>query len=89
MAFRRRNQGPRRERPGRTTSCSPQTPSPDRKSLGISLSVLKWVIVTLLPAGRLADVWGRKRVTVVGAVISALRGAEGPVAGVSRTASTG
>src|SRR5262245_54771254 len=44
------------------------------RDFGVPLSVLKWVLVaylltvtvTLLPAGRLADIWGRKRITVVG-----------------------
>ncbi|MBW4532110.1 MAG: MFS transporter [Aphanothece saxicola GSE-SYN-MK-01-06B] len=41
---------------------------------GVGLPVLKWVIVaylltvtvTLLPAGRLADIWGRRRIVVIG-----------------------
>src|SRR5215471_438845 len=44
------------------------------RHFGVALSVLKWVIVayvlsvtvTLLPAGRLADIWGRKRIVVIG-----------------------
>lgn len=44
------------------------------REFGVGLSTLKWVIVafllavtvTLLPAGRLADIWGRKRITLVG-----------------------
>ena len=44
---------------------------------GGNLSVLKWVIVaylltvtvTLLPAGRLADIWGRKRIMVIGLLV--------------------
>jgi len=44
---------------------------------GGNLSVLKWVIVaylltvtvTLLPAGRLADIWGRKRLMVIGLLV--------------------
>src|SRR6185369_347614 len=44
------------------------------RHFGVNLSILKWVIVaylltvtvTLLPAGRLADIWGRKRIVVVG-----------------------
>src|SRR5262245_2613981 len=43
----------------------------------VPLSVLKWVIVaylltitvTLLPAGRLADIWGRKRIMVIGMIV--------------------
>lgn len=44
------------------------------REFGVGLSVLKWVIVaymltvtvTLLPAGRLADIWGRRRIVVIG-----------------------
>lgn len=44
------------------------------RHFGVGLSVLKWVVVayllavtvTLLPAGRLADLWGRKRIVVIG-----------------------
>jgi MFS family permease len=40
------------------------------RQFAVPLSVLKWVLVayllavtvTLLPAGRLADIWGRKRI---------------------------
>ena len=47
------------------------------RDLGVALPVLKWVIVaylltvtvTLLPAGRLADIWGRKRILVVGMTV--------------------
>ncbi|MBX9582288.1 MAG: MFS transporter [Gemmataceae bacterium] len=47
------------------------------RQFGVGLHVLKWVIVayllavtvTLLPAGRLADLWGRKRVVVVGSAV--------------------
>src|SRR5262245_65164048 len=47
------------------------------RDFGVPLSVLKWVLVaylltvtvTLLPAGRLADIWGRKRITVVGMAV--------------------
>ena len=49
------------------------------RHFGVALSVLKWVIVayllavtvTLLPAGRLADLWGRKRIVVVGLTVLA------------------
>src|SRR5262245_11648932 len=44
------------------------------RQFGVALPVLKWVIVaylltvtvTLLPGGRLADIWGRKRIVVIG-----------------------
>lgn len=44
------------------------------RQFGVGLPVLKWVIVaylltvtvTLLPAGRLADIWGRRRIVVIG-----------------------
>ena len=44
------------------------------RQFGVGLPVLKWVIVaylltvtvTLLPAGRLADIWGRRRIVVLG-----------------------
>jgi EmrB/QacA subfamily drug resistance transporter len=44
------------------------------REFGVGLPVLKWVIVaylltvtvTLLPAGRLADIWGRRRIVVLG-----------------------
>ncbi|MBD2655516.1 MFS transporter [Synechocystis sp. FACHB-383] len=44
------------------------------RHFGVGLSVFKWVIVaylltvtvTLLPAGRLADIWGRRRIVVTG-----------------------
>src|SRR5262249_30902492 len=47
------------------------------RHFGVALPVLKWVIiaylltvtVTLLPAGRLADVWGRKRIVVIGMTV--------------------
>jgi EmrB/QacA subfamily drug resistance transporter len=47
------------------------------RHFGVGLSVLKWVIVayllavtvTLLPAGRLADIWGRKRIVVIGMTV--------------------
>src|SRR5262249_33224053 len=47
------------------------------RRFGGNLSVLKWVIVaylltvtvTLLPAGRLADIWGRKRLMVSGLLV--------------------
>jgi EmrB/QacA subfamily drug resistance transporter len=47
------------------------------RQFAVPLSVLKWVLVayllavtvTLLPAGRLADIWGRKRITVVGMIV--------------------
>jgi EmrB/QacA subfamily drug resistance transporter len=47
------------------------------RRFGVDLSVLKWVIVaylitvtvTLLPAGRLADIWGRKRIMVIGMAV--------------------
>ena len=47
------------------------------RDLGVALPVLKWVIVaylltvtvTLLPAGRLADIWGRKRILVIGMTV--------------------
>src|SRR5262245_31045698 len=47
------------------------------RHFGVTLSVLKWVIVayllavtvTLLPAGRLADLWGRKRLVVIGMTV--------------------
>jgi EmrB/QacA subfamily drug resistance transporter len=47
------------------------------RHFGVALSVLKWVIVaylltvtvTLLPAGRLADIWGRKRIVVIGLTV--------------------
>ncbi len=50
------------------------------RQFGAGLSVLKWVIVaylltvtvTLLPAGRLADIWGRKRIVVIGMAVLAL-----------------
>jgi EmrB/QacA subfamily drug resistance transporter len=50
------------------------------RHFGVPLSVLKWVIVayllavtvTLLPAGRLADIWGRKRMVVIGATVLAV-----------------
>lgn len=49
------------------------------RHFGASLHVLKWVVVAylvavtvaLLPAGRLADLWGRKRVTVAGLAVLA------------------
>jgi len=50
------------------------------RHFGVGLSVLKWVVVAymlavtaaLLPAGRLADIWGRKRIIVVGMSILAV-----------------
>ncbi|MBM5823561.1 MAG: MFS transporter [Cyanobacteria bacterium K_Offshore_surface_m2_011] len=44
------------------------------RQFGVGLPILKWVIVaylltvtvTLLPAGRLADIWGRRRIVVLG-----------------------
>jgi EmrB/QacA subfamily drug resistance transporter len=47
------------------------------RHFGVALPVLKWVIVayllavtiTLLPAGRLADIWGRKRIVVLGLAV--------------------
>jgi MFS family permease len=47
------------------------------RHFGVALSILKWVIVayllavtvTLLPAGRLADIWGRKRIVVIGMTV--------------------
>lgn len=50
------------------------------RHFGVGLSVLKWVIVaylltvtvTLLPAGRLADIWGRRRIVVIGMSILVL-----------------
>ena len=50
------------------------------RHFGVDLSVLKWVIVayllsvtvTLLPAGRLADIWGRKRIMVIGMTVLAV-----------------
>jgi EmrB/QacA subfamily drug resistance transporter len=47
------------------------------RHFGVALPVLKWVIVaylltvtvTLLPAGRLADTWGRKRIVVLGMTV--------------------
>lgn len=44
------------------------------RQFGVGLPVLKWVVVaylhtvtvTLLPAGRLADIWGRRRIVVIG-----------------------
>jgi EmrB/QacA subfamily drug resistance transporter len=44
------------------------------REFGVGLPLLKWVIVaylltvtvTLLPAGRLADIWGRRRIVVLG-----------------------
>jgi len=44
------------------------------RQFGVGLSTLKWVIVaymlsvtiTLLPAGRMADLWGRRRIVAVG-----------------------
>src|SRR5262245_27217077 len=50
------------------------------REYGVGLSTLKWVIVaylltvtvTLLPAGRLADIWGRKRIVVIGMTVLAL-----------------
>lgn len=50
------------------------------RHFGVGLPVLKWVIVaylltvtvTLLPAGRLADIWGRRRIVVTGMSVLAL-----------------
>lgn len=47
------------------------------RDFGVGLAVLKWVIVaylcavtvTLLPAGRLSDIWGRRRIVVIGMVV--------------------
>jgi MFS family permease len=47
------------------------------RHFGVALPVLKWVIVaylltvtvTLLPAGRLADIWGCKRIMVIGMTV--------------------
>ncbi|MBX9624694.1 MAG: MFS transporter, partial [Gemmataceae bacterium] len=47
------------------------------RQFAAGLHVLKWVVVayllavtvTLLPAGRLADLWGRKRVTIAGSAV--------------------
>lgn len=47
------------------------------RHFAVPLSVLKWVLVaylltvtvTLLPAGRLADIWGRKRIMVAGMTV--------------------
>jgi EmrB/QacA subfamily drug resistance transporter len=47
------------------------------RQFGVGLPVLKWVIVaylltvtvTLLPAGRLADIWGRRRIVVIGMAV--------------------
>lgn len=63
------------------------------RHFGVGLHVLKWVVVaylftvtvTLLPAGRLADVWGRKRVVVAGMavlVVSSVLCALAPTVGV-------
>lgn len=49
------------------------------RNFGVPFHVLKWVVVayllavtvTLLPAGRLADLWGRKRVTITGLAVLA------------------
>ena len=51
------------------------------RQFAVPLSVLKWVLVayllavtvTLLPAGRLADIWGRTRITVVGLTVLVYR----------------
>ena len=53
------------------------------RQFGVGIPPLKWVIVTyllavtitLLPAGRLADLWGRKRVTVIGMAVLAVSAA--------------
>jgi EmrB/QacA subfamily drug resistance transporter len=50
------------------------------RQFGVALPVLKWVTiaylltvtVTLLPAGRLADIWGRKRIVVLGLAVLAV-----------------
>lgn len=50
------------------------------RDFGVGLAVAKWVIVaylfavtiTLLPAGRLADIWGRRRIVVIGMVVTVI-----------------